>query len=47
MFLVNDTLVNAETGQRIHVQFIVVTNPATGELQIFRLTLTCIPAGRA
>jgi hypothetical protein len=47
MFLLNDTLVNAATGQRIHAQFIVVTNPATGELQVFRQTLTCIPAGNA
>ena len=45
MFLLNDTLVNAETGQRAHAQFIVVTNPATAELQVFRQTLTCIPAG--
>ena len=44
MFLLNDTLVNPETGQRAHAQFIVVTNPATGELQVFRQTLTCIPA---
>jgi hypothetical protein len=42
MFLLNDTLVNAETGQRIHAQLIVVENPATGELQVFRQTLTCI-----
>lgn len=47
MFLLNDTLVNPDTGQRIHAQFIVVTNPATGELQIFRQTLTCIPASNA
>lgn len=47
MFLLNDTLVNPETGQRVHAQFIVVTNPATGELQVFRQTLTCIPAGNA
>ena len=42
MFLLNDTLVNAETGQGIHAQLIVVENPATGELQVFRQTLTCI-----
>ena len=47
MFLLNDTLVNPETGQRAHAQFIVVTNPATGELQVFRQTLTCIPASKA
>jgi hypothetical protein len=47
MFLLNDTLVNPETGQRIHAQFIVVTNPATGELQVFRQTLMCIPASNA
>ena len=47
MFLLNDTLVNAETGQRAHAQLIVVVNPATGELQVFRQTLTCIPAGNA
>jgi hypothetical protein len=47
MFLLNDTLVNPETGQRIHAQFIVVTNPSTGELQVFRQTLTCIPASNA
>lgn len=47
MFLLNDMLVNPETGQRIHAQFIVVTNPATGELQVFRQTLTCIPASNA
>ena len=46
MFLLNDTLVNPETRQRAHAQFIVVTNPATGELQVFRQTLTCIPAGK-
>lgn len=47
IFLSNDTLLNAETGQRIHAQLIVVANPATGELQVFRLTLTCIPPGQA
>src|SRR5215218_5531572 len=46
MFLLNDTLVNAETGQGIHAQLIVVENPATGELQVFRQTLTCIPVGK-
>lgn len=44
MFLLNDTLVNAGTGERIHAQLIIVENPATGELQVFRQTLTCIPA---
>jgi hypothetical protein len=47
MFLLNDMLVNAETGQRIHAQLIAVVNPATGELQVLRQTLTCIPAGGA
>ena len=47
MFLLNDTLVNPETGQRMHAQFISVINPATGEQQVFRQTLTCIPAGNA
>jgi len=47
MFLLNDTPVNAEPRQRVHAQFIVVTNPATAELQVFRQTLTCIPAGNA
>ena len=47
MFLLNDTLVNRETRQRIHAQLIIVENPATGELQVFRQTLTCIPAGNA
>jgi hypothetical protein len=47
MFLLNDMLVNAETGQRIHAQLIEVVNPATGELQVLRQTLTCIPAGGA
>jgi len=47
IFLANDTLVNAETGERVHAQLIVVTNPATGELQVFRATLTCIPPGQA
>ena len=47
MFLLNDMLVNAATGQRIHAQLIEVINPATGELQVFRQTLTCIPPGNA
>ena len=47
MFLLNAMLVNAETGQRIRAQLIAVINPATGELQVFRQTLTCIPAGNA
>ena len=47
IFLSNDTLVNAETGERVHAQLIVVANPATSELQVFRLTLTCIPPGQA
>jgi hypothetical protein len=46
IFLLNDLLVNAETGQRIHAQWIGVANPATGDLQVFRQTLTCIPAGQ-
>ena len=45
-FLANDMLVNDGTGDRIHAQLIVVTNPATGELQVVRQTLTCIPAAR-
>jgi hypothetical protein len=45
-FLLNDILVNAETGQRIHAHVIVVQNPATSEPQVFRQTFTCIPAGR-
>jgi hypothetical protein len=47
MFLLNAMLVNAETGQRIRAQLIEVINPATGELQVFRQTLTCIPPGNA
>jgi hypothetical protein len=46
-FLANDILFNPETGQRIHAQLIVVANPATGELQVFRQTLTCIPPAEA
>jgi hypothetical protein len=44
-FLANSVLFNAQTGQRIHAQLIVVANPATGDLQVLRQTLTCIPAG--
>jgi hypothetical protein len=44
-FLANDILFNAQTAQRIHAQLIVVANPATGDLQVLRQTLTCIPAG--
>ena len=47
MFLLNAMIANAETGQRIRAQLIEVINPATGELQVFRPTLTCIPAGKA
>src|SRR5215211_1408245 len=46
MFLLNDTLVNPETGERVHAQLIEVINPASGELQVLRQTLTCIPVGR-
>jgi hypothetical protein len=46
-FLANDVLVNPETKQRIHAQLIVVTNPATGEAQVVRQRLVCIPAGHA
>ena len=45
LFLTNDILFNEETGQRIHAQLIVVANPATGDLQVLRQTLTCIPPG--
>jgi hypothetical protein len=45
LFLTNDILFNEETGQRIHAQLIVVANPATGDLQVFRQALTCIPPG--
>jgi hypothetical protein len=44
-FLANDILVNAATREHIHAQLIIVTNPATGDLQVFRQELTCIPAG--
>lgn len=47
IFQSNDTLVNRETGQRIHAHLVLVTNPATGELQVFQLSLTCIPPGQA
>jgi hypothetical protein len=47
IFELNHTLVNPETGERIHAQLIVVTNPATGELEVFRQSLTCIPPGEA
>jgi hypothetical protein len=45
IFSTNDILFNAQTGQRIHAQLIVVANPATGDLQVLRQTLTCIPPG--
>jgi hypothetical protein len=45
VFVLNDTLVNAETHQRIRAQLIGIVNPATGEFQVFRATLTCIPPG--
>ena len=45
MFLLNDTLVNAEMHQRIRTQLIGIVNPATGEFQVFRAELTCIPTG--
>ena len=46
IFVLNDTLVNPATGQRAHAQLVVIANPATLELQVFRQTLTCIPAGQ-
>jgi hypothetical protein len=47
IFELNHMLVNRETGQRIHAHLVLVTNPATGELQVFQLSLTCIPPGQA
>jgi hypothetical protein len=44
-FLINDILVNNDTGERIHAHAVLITNPATGELQVFRFALTCIPPG--
>jgi hypothetical protein len=45
LFSTNDILFNEETGQRAHAQLIVVANPATGDLQVLRQTVTCIPPG--
>ena len=45
VFVLNDTLVNAETRERIRTQLIGIVNPATGEFQVFRAELTCIPPG--
>jgi hypothetical protein len=44
---INDTLVNPDTGQRIRAQLIVIANPTTGDLQVLRSTVTCIPPGSA
>ena len=42
IFVLNDTLVNPETHERIRAQLIGIVNPATGDFQVFRQTLTCI-----
>jgi hypothetical protein len=42
-FILNDMLVNDATGNRIHARLIVVANPATGELQVFSSSVSCVP----
>jgi hypothetical protein len=45
LFSTNDIVFNEETGQRAHAQLIVAANPATGDLEVLRQTVTCIPPG--
>jgi hypothetical protein len=45
IFSTNDIVFNQQTGERAHAQLIAVANPATGDLQVLRQMLTCIPPG--